>query len=774
MKSLKIADGLYLNIVNQSSGAKPESKPVSVPVNHIFVIDASGSMYMDLPLIRDQFKRKLPMMLGETDTVSIIWFSSRGSFGVVLEGEKVRGLADLSKVNQAIDRWLHPVAMTGFYDPLIEVKKLVGRIQAKSPGVNSLFFLTDGHDNQSSQSEILSAMTEAASAVQATTIVEYGYYAGRELLAKMAEKAGGSLIFSRDFHEYDPIFEQVLKNKPSSQKKIEQKINGDVVGGFVFTVSNDSIATFSVEGGKTVVPEGSTYFYLSPEKLESTVQSLEDVINPKSPDEVAAKATYAAISLFSVRSQPNVVYPLLKATGDVSLITEFGGCFGKQKYSDFMDRSKEAAFDAKKRLRLGWDPKSVPPDDAFTVLDLLRILSDDPDNKIMIDHPDFSYSRIGRASLDAQEMLSADERLEIEKLTEEMNKTKDSKKVKELSSRIAAISNKPDKLVFEQTPVDGYAIDNLVYNEERPNVSIRVRKEGKVNVSSRTPDEFKKTIPENINTFIFRNYTVIKDGILNLELLPVKVTNKTAKALSNVLPDSVKSKNIVTAGKFKEMTLNLKGLPIVNRNMVSEVSAKELFQLEWDLAEARANQKVYKHYLNTMFESKKALGFEDEYGKSESLWLKEQCGITAHSGFSPKVTRAEAKDFYLSRELNVSIKGYSSSLPSVEKALDAIKSGKVNGMVSLMSPAINQVESAIKSHGSDKEALQKWLIKQSVESVQKTRELLFEKAKIVFTVVVGQVWFKEFKSVNENTLSMNFNGKDVECKVEMAEKQIEI
>ena len=60
------------------SSAKTASKAVEVPVNHIFVIDCSGSMSYDLPKIRKQLKNKLPSLLKQDDTVSLVWFSGKG------------------------------------------------------------------------------------------------------------------------------------------------------------------------------------------------------------------------------------------------------------------------------------------------------------------------------------------------------------------------------------------------------------------------------------------------------------------------------------------------------------------------------------------------------------------------------------------------------------------------------------------------------------------------------------------------------------------------
>ena len=49
---------------------KSETATVESVTNHILVIDCSGSMYYDLPKIRQQLKNKLPSMVKESDTVS--------------------------------------------------------------------------------------------------------------------------------------------------------------------------------------------------------------------------------------------------------------------------------------------------------------------------------------------------------------------------------------------------------------------------------------------------------------------------------------------------------------------------------------------------------------------------------------------------------------------------------------------------------------------------------------------------------------------------------
>lgn len=773
--SYKVADNLYLT--NHTLAGHKVAVPLTPPVNHVAVLDCSGSMYGDLPRIREQLKGRLPKLLKEKDTISIVWFSGRGQFGTLIEGEPVATLADLKDVNAQIDRWIKAIGLTGFKEPLEEVSKLVTRVGKKTPGsVFSLFFMSDGCDNQWSRAEILKAVDTAAGGLASAAFVEYGYYADRPLLTAMAEKAGGQLIFAQDFDTYAPTFESVLQKKLTGAPKIEVKIAGDTIGGFAYAMSNGDLTTYSVEKGVAHVPEDTaSVWYLSPNSVGD--------LKSTNPHEVHHAAAYAALSLFSVRMQPQVVFPILKALGDVAFIEQFGSCFGKQKYSEFMDAAKTAAFDEKARFKKGFDPNKVPPDDAFTVLDLLRLLAADDENKLLLDDPAFKYSRIGRGRVDASEVLTSEDQAEIAKLTEEMSKTKDPKKVKELADKVAAVTaGKGPGLKFSAKDAKdtGYGLASLTFNEERPNVSVLVRKEGTVDISSRVASApAGSKLPQNFETFIFRNYTIIKDGLVNVEKLPVKVSDATWKKLCPLIGEEALESAIGPKGGTAPDTLiiNLKALPVINRKMVQSVSAKALFELEYELCKARAAQKVYNTYKKDHF-PKKSEGFEVLYGKDASTWLKEQ-GFTDYSGFSPKSVQAEATDFYMGKELHVSLKGLS-SLPSLKEVKEKMaKNAKLTPSATLMKPYVDEVEGFLASDIYKKAAdqpkvFEAWLDGQQKAATKKVRGLLFDMAQIKFSVVVGQVWFTEFKSLDENTLKVTVDGVDLEGKVEMKEVEIKI
>jgi hypothetical protein len=605
----KISDRLYLAVYPMALGtAKTAAAPSAV--NHIVVIDCSGSMSWDLPKIRAQLKSKLPKLMGKDDTITIIWFSGRGQCGILLEAEAVASLTDLQAVNRAIDRWLQPVGLTGFKEPLEKVAEAISSIRKKNSNPFSLFFMSDGCDNQWGKAEILKAVDIAGVGLSSATFVEYGFYADRPLLTAMAEKAGGTLIFADAFDKYEPQFEATLSKKVSGAKRVSVRIPENVICNFAFTVADGDLTTYAVENGFANIPEDTkTLYYFT--DFSATAQHL-----PKSAESDAV--LYAALSLYSLRMKAGVVLDILKFLGDVNFIDRFGTCFGKQRYSEFMGMAKDAAFNPGLRFVSGVDYDRVPPDDAFTVLDLLEMLQGSEDNMVCFDHPDFEYSRIGRARVNADAYLSAEEQVRVAQLSEQIGKEKKVTEQKRLQAELDAIISAKKPLEFEPDAGDKgmYSIRDLVYNEDRPNVSIRIRKTGKVDITSKVPAEHKRKLPPKFPTFIYRTYTIVKDGLINIKRLPVRVDKATA--------DKIK---VATGTTFKKArgedlydgVLTLDTLPVVNRKMVKEASAKALFQLQWDLMVSRAAQKVFKAYKDELMEKKESASYKLTEGSTPSL-----------------------------------------------------------------------------------------------------------------------------------------------------------
>ena len=733
--------------------------PTITAVNHIVIIDCSGSMSGELSQIRQQLKNKLPKLLNEQDTVSIIWFSGKGQFGTLIEAEPVATLADLQGVNKAIDRWLKPIGLTGFKEPLQEAQALTKRVAQKTGShIFNLFFMSDGCDNQWRRSDILS--TIEALSVASATFVEYGYYADRNLLSAMAEKAGGTLIFSDGFDTYAPSFEAAISKKVSGAPRKELTVAGDVIGGFVFALDDGDIMASTVQDGKASIPGHlEDVYYLSPTK--PTGPMMTDYAAP----------LYAALSLFATRMRPDVIYPILRALGDVKFIDDFAGCFGKQKYTEFMEASKLSAFGTG-RYTKGCDPTRVPNEDAFTVLDLLDLLTDD--DRVLLDHPAFKYNRIGRKRIDANETLTEAEITDIQECANGLGD--DPGKLAELQAKLtAATGKKALKFVPDANP-DGYSIASLTYHEERPNISFLVKRTGTVELPWFQNTSLYPTLPQPFPTFVYRNYALVKDGMVNIEVLPIRPSAATRQALYDAHAFGKVPSEFITVPDNDTLLLNLKALPLVNRTMVKAASAKTLFEKEYSLTLARAAQKVYGTFKKERF-TRSSKSFSVLYGDNAAAWLKEQ-GITDYSGFSPKSVQAESTDFYLGKELKVSLKGLS-SLPSVKDVKAQMDKGKLTVSAKLMQPYVQEVEDFLastiyKSASNQDNLFETWLDGKTKQATADVRKLLFELARIKFAIIVGQVWFNEFASLDENTLTVTVDGQSVDGKVEIREVEIKI
>lgn len=778
--SYKVADGLFLVRQQIPSNAQATAKPVETPTNHILMVDVSGSMWGETDKIKNQIKTKLPKMMKEGDTLSLAAFSGRGQVYRILTGEPVATLADLADVNERIDRWLKPIGLTGFKEPVEEIGKIVDEVSKQNKNPFSAMFLSDGCDNQWSRTDIIKAIEKTAPKLAAATVVSYGYYADLPLLTQMAEKWGGTLIVSDNFTKFSPILDAVVQKKVVGGKKIEVQVGGDLIGGFAFAFDDKELITFGVENGdKVFVPENLTEItYLSPTSVGTNQGDLATVAKAGSDEATIARA-YASVSLFAIRAKPDVVLPFLKATGDVYFIEKFSTLFGKQKYSEYQEESKGAAFNPNQRLTKGYDPNKVPRDDAFTVLDFLRLLQSDDQNRVMLNHSSFRYNRIGRSRVDANTVLTDEEQAELDKLNEELTKAKkDLAKSKEISAKIAAITNKPQPLTFvegDDGKSQGYTVDNLVFNEDRPNVSIQTRKEGTVDLSARLPDEYKGNkvgkVPEKFSTFCFRNYSIIKDGLVNVEVLPVTLSSQTKNAFTKAIGDGRMPASAVTEQDGVTL-IRLSDLPVINRQMVKTASAKTLFEKHWELTKARAEQKVFNTYQKEHFPGKKSEGFSALYGEEAAKWLADQ-GITDYSGFNPKSVVAESTDVYKAKALEVKLKGYS-SIPSLNDYKKQAAKGKFNGPGELMKSAVAEVEAFMKSDDYTKadnqsEVFKKWLEGKSKAATEKCRKALFDIAQIKFSVVVGQVWFTEFKSIDENTMELTLDGVKCAFAVEATE-----
>lgn len=719
-------------------------QPVEASVNHVFAVDVSGSMYDALPKMRKYIKNKLSLIIKPNDTVSIIYFSSKSQCGVVFEGEKINSLTDLTNLHGAVDRWLQTIALTGFVEPLQEAMNVAMRLGVNG-NINSFIFMTDGYDNQWSKAEIIQKAKKLPEYFDSISFLEYGWYCNRTLLAEMAEVSGGAHIFSEDYQGYEPIMEKLFQGKTVKRKPV--KIDRD----FTFYLENNEVIIVEARDGVALIPEDIETVYLMDEgeDYKKSISSMTD------------EEKYIALYITVHKMKTDMTWELLKSLGDVRLIKLFSNCFSKQEYTNMKEAVKGCIFNEAERFKEGVNHNLVPQEDAYTVLAALQDLMSG-ENFLQTGHEEFSYNRIGAST--TQKGLHEEQ---VKELKEKIQNTTDVQEIKRLGQELANISLWSPK--FEETPSSkGEPILNLVLNESRPNISLQITKHGVVEI----PDEQVKQyqLPKKVPTHIYRNYTIIKDGILNMKVLPVTLDEKTFAVL--------KEQGMVEGVYQAEHVylLDLSKLPLINRKMVKKVSANTFFNQHLKLQQLKAKQKVFKFYMDEVA-PKTQVKLAGLYGEEAAKWL-ESIGLKDY-GFSPKVTTEKSGDFYYSKELNIKISGLS-SLPSVKAVNDKLTKGsKLNLADQVMVEALQEyrefVDSTMVKNSPVKDELIKtWLEAETKQVIKQVRQLQYELNKNLYAIIVGQTWFEEFKSLDDNELSIHYKDNEVKVQAVIEEKEIAI
>lgn len=769
MQNVKFNENFYLTIKDVKEISQVQLKPKALPTNFIFVIDVSGSMSGDLGQIRTQLKNKLPQLVKENDTVTIVWFSGRNDAGILMENVEIKSLKKLQDINTAIDRFLRPIGATAFHKPLVLAKEAIQRIKkTNTEGVFSLIFLTDGCNNDCSWSDVTKSLKTLEPDLAASTFVEYGYYADSDAIGQMAELVGGEKVVAEQFDEYDIVFENKLQKTYGSSKKTLVDISTDRVFDFAFTITPaNEIILYGVTDDQVLVPEDTISLMFFTKKPTSSF------VFPYENKPELNKLVYGALYVLTEKLQNEYADDIFKVLGDKNLYDVFTNAYGKQKLMNFKNMVKECVFDHTKQFLKGRVANLVMDENAYCVMNFVSDLTDDENALVYPLNPEFTYKRIGAKKVAAGS-------------TGELNESQKAllagaKSVEELKAITDSIAQSSEEVVkFEYNDkTKGYSISNLVWSSERANLSINVKFDGYVNVPK---NNFGI---DRVETFIFRNYTIIKDGILNITKLPLTLSLATYnKFLAAGLIDpntqttfNTNSEGVTTSGL---VVVDFSSLPIINKKMVKSISAKVLAEKEYSLLKLQGLAKAYKYY-NELHFPKVSTGFVEKYGVEAETWLKE-LGITTYNGFNPKTTTEKSTDFYMAVQLDTKIAKLS-AIPTVASVIKKLEEGKpLTPADELLKPAIDdykvQTTSKLYTTLTDQklkdQILENWLKTVNKTVSDQRKQLLQEIAQIKFALILSKKWFTEFKSFEEDTLVQKIDGKDLTFKFELSEKQINL
>jgi len=641
-------------------------QPIIDSAHRIFCIDVSGSMFGELPDIRRQLKNKIPTAIRENDYMTLIWFSGKGQFGTIFEHISINDLKDLSNINNAIDRYLKTVGLTGFVEPIKLAKKLA-ETYVEQPQV---FFLTDGGENSWNIQECEKAFEDMKDIP--LIIVEYQYYCDRIFLSRLAELSNGVSIFNENFESYDVSFDSYMKNKVSKMKTIES-----------------GLPIIYIDNG-TFVSKMPTAESLGIFRIPIHVDQVWKVDSTQSfNEEVVANDVYLTMLYALQTKQPDIMEKCVNVLGDVYITKQYSVCFSKQDKSRLFEHITNCVTDPTNfAFKEGVDINFKIDDNAFTIVDLLQILQGDNKSRYYAYHPSVNYNRI-------------------------------SKEIKD------------DEIEFIPNRELGSSF-HLVYHQSRANISICCQVVG---------HEKNKQTEEMKPVTSFRNFTIVKDGIKNMDTIAVSFSAETFEVLKNTYLFS----EIDIYDENKVYVLNLKNLPVVNRKFAKVVFTDDDFCTSHvQLNSLKSQMKYIKKMIQNSVVEK-----DDDEEKEKSTFERKKPDPDA------------VRDFYIAPELQVKI-SKCSSVPTINEKLLAKLDGPV-AKLTLSEWLMLGIHSEYKSILGDK---LNWLQTKQTELKQSIHQLTTYLEQAKMALLIGGCWFSNCNA-DQKTFSVSFQEKSFEVNVEI-------
>jgi hypothetical protein len=661
-------------------------------VNHVYVVDCSGSMSYDLPKIRQHLKNIVSVVTQPADTFSVIWFSGRNQCGVVFENMPVSDASSLAMMHKAIDRFLVPVCLTSFVDPI----DLAMTLSLKPGNLGNFVMLTDGYDNQNQKQKILDRTAELKTVFDSVTFIEYGYYADRDMLAKMAESVNGMHLFAEGYTNYEDVMESAISGTARSTN-IEVSVNKKAK--HVVFVYNGNIRIVNVDNGVAKVPEDV-------DQVHSIVPS--DVLSKHLSEE------HLYLILFYAAKTNNVklVWDCLQVLGDVALVETYQNAFTKQELSEFLSVVEACVLNPSRRYADGKSENAVPKKDVPTIPDLLNILSESS-AQLVLDSPFWKYNRTTKAS-EAQDPLPR----------------------------------------FIKSPMSRASMRGLVFNSSRPNISIGITQNGTVELPE---NDFGLT---SVPSHIFRNYTIIRDGIKNVKQLPVVVPTDVFDNLSDKFANTV----IEQTPEQTYVVFELSQIPVVNRKRVEGFDVEYLKSTIVNLELQKARLKVINALIKEHGGSEvKIAGLIEQYGQEAANWLSS-IGVRDYGFGSVNTKTVEATDAYISVEVDYKLKGLS-SFPTIEAVRKKLAEKK----------KLNLGDTVIKDFLEHYGNMSKEDLETNKTALTKVKRMLeSELSDMVYTIILGRIWFTDDPDQDEYVTDIDIYGQAVPLTLFKQRKEIKI
>ena len=631
-------------------------------IHHILLLDRSCSMESHINRLIDNVQQCIDA-IDENDYISIVWFSSVGQYRTV-----VKAARKYDKLSSILDTLRSTVGCTCFSESLKECNAIIDELGDLAPVSITLY--TDGHavvpySTAEEAERCFVEIRKMKNKILQLSTIGFGQYYDAQLLKEFSSLTEyGEMIHSSKIDDYLTIFNhnfEKVRNVVSDKLTITTKDCDIVYLNRTFTKFNvgDFELTRLDKRKNQVFLINDSDFEFELNGVVSDSSSVKTNLNP------------ATICNFYYAYAYNLYYTgkrlesldILKSIGDKYLLDSHMKAFTFDECGEHLKNLEAAVFGNTYRMRDGYVSKDyLPSETAPCVMDVLNHLQETGTSFYVPFSTNLpSYNRIGKET------------------EESINYFKPS---------------------IEEVRVP---FTDLVYNKEHMNLSVRMVING---VVSFNPARAKATkMPATIDSIIYRNHTLIKDGNLNLKSIEVLLSDEDytyLEPLSIFDFDHIMEVVAIEDKVYYRRILKLDYLPIINRSYINKAkSIDNIFDDTLRIAQLEARQKVVGYYLDKV-EEKAVLKKVDKLAgyNVEQIAFLEEHGLSkelVYQGIGKSQKSKDECDSYRSRTMVFYIAGCT-SWPKISDLMERRENGKkMTASMLIMNEQLNDLDNQLSS-----------------------------------------------------------------------------
>jgi len=623
----QIKKDLYLVSEKFETHDRKETK-VRQRVNHLLILDASGSMYGTMERLVEDVINQISQF-DPNDTISVGWFSSKGEFGWLVKGMSVREEKAIAHTLRD-HRWAYN--MTCFSDILADTENVIDDLKAVS-NTFSLMFFSDGQVNQEAHT-IKKNLTKLAPKLSVSMFIGYSDWYQREQMNDMAQTTGGLFVHSSNLNEFSKHFSNFRISTDSSESKVE--LTGNFKGRqlMIAITKNGDVVSFDMESSNFYIPADTDKIVYLSSKVDKVKVSPNEIL----PEIYAVSRAALQSGLY------NLALDILGNIGDVRFIDEINNSFTVQEYGTVENTLLDAVKDDSYRFTNGRKENYTPKEDAFCMLDLMELLTSDENVKFLPYHPDFEYKKIGRST-----------------------KQKD---------------GYPKFNVNKDVAVN---LNTLVWNSKKLNLSVLARIPGMIDLDK---DAQSYNLSPTFETFIWRNFAIISDGKLNVTRLPIKdVSERTLKIINeqNLIETVLNGTLVLDLTQIPIINRKIAS-SYTNLDDICNLVYRETL-LE---AANKVYGYYFKQLPEEMQSQIEALVKPYEFTDEQISYLSN-FGVKKDGSFSPETEKIESTDILVVKEFELGFKGLN-TIPKVQEVIDRIGKKSLTPIQQLVANACEEYE----------------------------------------------------------------------------------